>query len=95
MAGHSGTPLAENPGIKPGHRVGLIGAPQGFASTLAPLPDNVTVRAQARGTFDVMVFFTHREAELTRRFDKIQVAIKIEVTNIETVSTFTNRREIW
>ena len=71
MAGYSGTPLAKKLGIKPGRRVGLIGAPSGFASTLAPLPDDVTVSAQARGTFDVIVFFTDREAELTRRFDRL------------------------
>ena len=71
MAGYSGTPLAKKLGIKPGHRVGLIAAPRGFEDTLAPLPDDVTVRFQARGTLDVIVFFTDREAELVKRFDKL------------------------
>ena len=29
-AGYSGTPLAKKLGIKPGHRVLLLGAPEGF-----------------------------------------------------------------
>ncbi len=71
MAGYSATPLAKKLGIKPGHRVGLIGAPTGFAETLAPLPDDVRVATQARGRFDVLVYFAHREAELERRFDAL------------------------
>lgn len=70
-AGYSGTPLAKKLGIKPGHRLGLIGAPDDLDGTLAPLPNDVTVRTQARGHFDVVVFFTHREAELRRRFATI------------------------
>ena len=31
MAGYSGTPLPRKLGIKPGHRVLLLGAPEGFA----------------------------------------------------------------
>jgi hypothetical protein len=31
MAGYSGTPLPRKLGIKPGHRVLLLGAPDGFA----------------------------------------------------------------
>ena len=71
MAGYSGTPLAKKLGIKPGHRLGLIGAPAGFERELAPLPDDVVVRTQARGNFDVIVLFTQREADLRKRFDKL------------------------
>ena len=31
MAGYSGTPLPKKLGIKPGHRVLVLGAPEGFA----------------------------------------------------------------
>lgn len=71
MAGYSGTPLATKLGIKPGHRLGLIGAPDRFAGALAPLPEEVTIREQARGRFDVIVLFTHREAELRTRFEPL------------------------
>lgn len=68
MAGYSGTPLAKKLGIKAGHRLGLIAAPPSFARALAPLPENVTIRDQARGRFDVIVFFVDRETDLKRRF---------------------------
>ncbi|MGD8330348.1 MAG: DUF3052 domain-containing protein [Acidobacteriota bacterium] len=71
MAGYSGTPLARKLGIKPGHRVALINAPPGFEGTLAPLPESVAPRSQARGVLDVIVFFTDREAVLRRRFEKL------------------------
>src|ERR1022692_2254503 len=44
-AGYSGTPLPRKLGIKPGHVIALIGAPAGFAGTLEPLPERVTVQA--------------------------------------------------
>jgi len=71
MAGYSGTPLAKKLGIKAGHRLGLIAAPAGFAGALAPLPADVALREQARGRFDVIVFFVHREADLRRRFEPL------------------------
>lgn len=71
MAGYSGTPLARKLGIKPGHRVALLGAQSGFERALAPLPENVALRSQARGVLDVIVLFTDREAVLRRRFEKL------------------------
>ena len=56
MAGYSGTPLPRKLGIKPGHRVLALGAPDGFADgTLGELPDGVAVRTTARGKADVIV----------------------------------------
>ena len=50
MAGYSGTPLPRKLGIKPGHRVLALGAPDGFADgTLGELPDGVALRTTARG----------------------------------------------
>jgi hypothetical protein len=48
-AGYSGTPLPRKLGIKPGARVGLAGAPDGFGALLEPLPDGVRVEAGAAG----------------------------------------------
>lgn len=67
-AGYSGTPLAKKLGIKPGNRVGLIGAPEGFEATLDGLPEDVRLSRRAAGRFDVIIFFTRRAAELERRF---------------------------
>jgi hypothetical protein len=71
MAGYSGTPLAKKLGIKSGHRVGVFGAPTGFEKTLEPMPEDVTLVTQARGSFDVIVLFVHRHSELRRRFAKL------------------------
>jgi hypothetical protein len=71
MAGYSGTPLATKLGIKPGHRLALLGAPSGFADTLAPLPEPVTVATALRGTADVVVLFTKQRAELEQKLPLI------------------------
>ncbi len=70
-AGYSGTPLAKKLGIKPGSRVGLIGAPADFEQTLEALPEGVDLSRRAAGRFDVVVLFTTRGAELARRFPKL------------------------
>ena len=65
MAGYSGTPLAQKLGIKAGHSVSLLSAPNGFEATLDP-PD-VTLRVQARGRNDVIVSFHTSRADFERR----------------------------
>jgi hypothetical protein len=68
MAGHAGTPLPCKLGIKPGARLGLVGAPGGFARTLGELPLGATVRAVAGGgdLFDVIVCFAGSAGGLAR-----------------------------
>jgi hypothetical protein len=75
-AGYSGTPLPKKLGIKEGSRLALLGAPDGFDRTLGALPSGVEVRTQARGRFDVLVFFTARAAELERRFSVLMRALE-------------------
>jgi hypothetical protein len=75
VAGYSGTPLARKLGIKPGARVALVRAPDGFEETLDPLPDGVRLRTQARSSQDVVLFFATRYSELERRFDGLAHAI--------------------
>ena len=76
MAGYSGTPLVKKLGINDGATVALLAAPANFAQTLAPLPDGVEVREQARGKLDVIVFFATRERELARRFPVMARALQ-------------------
>ncbi len=68
MAGYTKAPLAKKLGIKDGATIALVAAPPGFDRVLAPLPDDVEIRTQARGRLDVVVFFATRERELARRF---------------------------
>jgi hypothetical protein len=46
-AGYSGTPLPKKLGVKPGARVGLAGAPDGFGALLEPLPDGARIETSA------------------------------------------------
>jgi hypothetical protein len=59
VAGCSGTPLHRKLGIKPGHRVALLGAPAGFEATLDGLPGEVVIGygLAADAPTDVIVLF--------------------------------------
>jgi hypothetical protein len=69
-AGYSGTPLPRKLGIKPGHRVLLLAAPDGFE--LRELPDGVRVVRRASGVADVILSFHTARAELARRMPKLR-----------------------
>jgi hypothetical protein len=72
-AGYSGTPLPRKLGIKEGHRVLVLGAPERFEEdVLGPLPDGVRVARTARGTADVVVVFVTRRADLERRLERLR-----------------------
>ena len=58
---YSSTPLPKKLGITDSSRVALVGAPRGFGTS-------VGVERSARGSADVIVFFTKRRAELESRF---------------------------
>lgn len=75
-AGYSGTPLPRKLGIKPGARVLLIGAPEGFEGALAGLPEGVVVRRRlGREPFDVIVAFFSRRSTLERRLAALGAAL--------------------
>ena len=72
-AGYSGTPLPRKLGIKPGHRVLVLAAPDEFEqTTLGELPDGVTVGRRASGKADVIVSFHTARADLARRMPKLR-----------------------
>ena len=75
MAGYSGTPLPKKLGIRAGSVVVLLGAPEGFEAKLAPLPDGVRVRRQARSANRVL-FFVDSVAGMKRRFDAAARAVE-------------------
>lgn len=67
-AGYSGTPLPKKLGIKPGAKVLLVEAPEGFEGELGPLEEGATLRRKATGgPFDVILLFVERYADLKRR----------------------------
>lgn len=64
--GYSGTPLPQKLGIKPGSRVLLDGAPEGF--DLGPLPEGATLSTRAVSSYDVAVLFTTDATRLAKRW---------------------------
>jgi hypothetical protein len=77
MAGYSGTPLVQKLGIKPGHRVAIVGSPAGFMETLGKLPDGVLVLGpRSRGSCDVVVFFAPNLSTLNRGFKWLASRLK-------------------
>ncbi len=74
MSGYSGTPLPRKLGIKAGHRVLLLRAPEGFE--LDGVPDGVRMVRRASGTADVIVSFHDRRAELTRRMPALRALME-------------------
>jgi hypothetical protein len=72
-AGYSGTPLPRKLGIKPGHRLALLGAPDGFE---LELPEDVSVRRRAGGKADVILTFHTARAELERRLPALRAMME-------------------
>jgi hypothetical protein len=68
-AGYSGTPLAKKLGVKPGHRLMLLDAPDSLG---LELPDGVQVTRQARGKADVIVSFHTERGDYERRLPKLR-----------------------
>lgn len=76
-AGYSGTPLGKKLGIKEGHLVAAIAAPDHFVELVEPLPHGVRLRADLRGKalHDVLIAFITTEAELRNRFDRARLKL--------------------
>jgi hypothetical protein len=68
-AGYSGTPLPKKLGIKPGHRVLLLGAPAGFEL------EGVTPVRSLRGEADVILSFHVERAGLEQRLPALRKAM--------------------
>lgn len=71
-AGYSGTPLPKKLGIKPGHRVGVIRAPEHLDALLEGLPSGAR-RLQFRSTsphYDVIMLFARDRRTLAREWTR-------------------------
>lgn len=73
-AGYSGKPLAAKLDLKPGQRVLLVGAPEGFEETLAA-PEEITVSRRLRGEVDVAHLFVATREALEREAPKLLARI--------------------
>ncbi len=77
-AGYSGTPLPKKLGIKEGHQVALLSAPEGFEKTLGALPFGVSVRESLKGQpLDVVVLFVTARKQLEQQLAKVRKAMAL------------------
>jgi hypothetical protein len=74
-AGYSGTPLAKKLGVKEGHRVAWLSAPDNFDDLLGELPDGVSVSRRLGRGLDVLVQFATSRVELRSRLPKLKEAV--------------------
>ena len=77
-AGYSGTPLAKKLGIKEGHRLALLDAPDGFVDLLEGLPDDVRIGTTARGRHDVVVSFHTSRRHFERRLPILSRTLDVD-----------------
>ena len=73
--GYSGKPLATKMGIKPGQRIIILYAPQGYESTLGILPDGVEIAHELRGTFDLIHYFASERTAYEHDFPRLRDAL--------------------
>jgi hypothetical protein len=74
-AGYSGSSLVQKLGVKPGSRLTLVGAPEGFEETLGELPDRVSISRRLRKSSDVIVAFNTRRPALKRHLPALRAAL--------------------
>jgi hypothetical protein len=69
VAGYSNTPLPKKLGIKEGHKVAVVNAPNAFAELLGDLPRQAVIEAGLSGKarFDLIVVFVTSRADLQRQ----------------------------
>jgi hypothetical protein len=70
------SPLSKKLQIKPGARVLVLAAPDGYIQELNPLPDGVEVTQSTSGTFDVVHVFATARKELDERLPQAMTATK-------------------
>jgi hypothetical protein len=73
--GYSGKPLASKMGIKPGQRIIILNAPDGYEATLGALPDGVEVVHDLAGQFDLIQYFTTERSAYERDFPILRDAL--------------------
>ena len=90
MAGYSGTPLPRKLGIKSGHAVAHIDAPEGFDDTLGELPPGVTVRTTLRASdvFDVLVVGVPDDRFIERVAVIVKVRDGVDAPTLEELQEF-------
>ncbi len=74
--GYSETPLARKLGVRADTALAVLGAPAGWQ--IEDLPDGVTPRRRARGTFDLVLAFFGSRARLEQRLPALLSALRAD-----------------
>lgn len=69
--------IAQKMYIKPGSRILLINAPEGYVQQFAPLPEGATVETTPNGTYDVVQGFMKSQAEVDSLAPQAMNAVKV------------------
>ena len=78
MPRHSGKPLAEKLGIKPGFVVVVVRPPIDYLRLLGRIPENVAIRARLRGPVNIVHAFAKNRGDLEAQFDRWKRAIRAD-----------------
>jgi hypothetical protein len=80
VAGYSGTPLIKKLGIKPGQRICILNAPQGYKKTLGALPASVVnlSRLSKTHSLDFIHFFALQSRQLRVKFPELKSALNFD-----------------
>lgn len=75
--------MAENPlvkklKLKPGSRIGLIGAPDDYLEELSPLPAETDVQTSVRGKYDWVQVFVRTKADVEKLIPRVVPTLKPE-----------------
>src|SRR5581483_6289435 len=68
--------LAKKLKLKPGQRMLLVNAPEGYVQKLGPLPAASELSTEVRGKFDWVQLFVTNQAQLARQLPKVVRALK-------------------
>jgi len=72
------TPLISKLGIRPGSRVTVSGAPNGFVATLGELSPGARLSTRAGASRDVIVIFATRLSDLERRVHRLLPSLAVD-----------------
>lgn len=75
MAGTSTKGLVTKLGIKSGQTILFINPPGDYSSDLGPLPDNVTLKSDLEGGFNVIQLFTKHKSELQEKLPLLKASL--------------------
>jgi hypothetical protein len=77
-AGCSGTPLRRKLGIRPGHVVAFVGAPEGW--TIPDLDPGIELRGDLRRRPDIVIAFVRSRRQLQNQGERLRSAVSADAS---------------